>query len=234
MVRINLQLFGGRGASSGGRKGGGKTAKGELKLPDGSKIEFDGDLKYGGKDTTLTPEARKSIETWEAKRRKAKIEYAYSVHEDGTPVGNEARGGKGSVRSPASFKGEGTTFTHNHPRGEGMLGGTFSTADMRNFANNKNKTSRATAKEGTYSISKTGKFDADGFKKYVATTHSKIRGDYESVADKLGKNFTNGKIDYGTYSKQNAKAFNTMLVNLHGAYSKGQKKYGYTYTLEEN
>ena len=32
--------------SRGGRRGGG-VAKGELTLPDGSKIEFDGDLIFG-------------------------------------------------------------------------------------------------------------------------------------------------------------------------------------------
>lgn len=222
------------GKGGGTTKGRGRTAKGELTLPDGSKIEFDGDLRYGGKDPTLTADARKSIEAWEAKRRKAKIEYAYSVNEDGTPVGKECRGGKGSVSSPMSYKGPGTTFSHNHPRGDGMLGGTFSTADLRNFANNSGKTSRATAKEGTYSISKTGRFNADGFKRFVATTHGKIRGDYDSVHTKLAKDYRSGRIDYNGYLTQNAKAFNTMLVNLHAAFSKGQKTYGYTYTLEEN
>lgn len=222
------------GKGTGGTGGTGGTAKGELILPNGSKIEFDGDLKYGKKDPTLTPEARKSIEAWETKRGTAKIEYAYSVYEDGTPVGQECKGGKGSVRSPITYKGEGTTFTHIHPRGDGMLGGTFSEADMRNFARNKGKTTRAKAKEGTYSISKTGNFDMQGFSSYVSKANKDFSTTYRSKVKALGKDFQSGKISYDEYVKGNAKAFNTALVNLHNTYSKGQKTYGYTYTLEKN
>ena len=232
MIKINLQLFGGRGASSGGGKGGG-SAKGELVLPNGSKIEFDGELKYGAKDTTLTPEARKAIEDWETKRGTAKVEYAYAVYDDGTPVGSEVRGGKGSVRTPYSYHGDGTTFTHIHPRGDGMLGGTFSEADMKNFANSKNKTTRAKAKEGTYSVSKTGKFDATGFKRYVAKAQADFTANQRSMAKSLANDYRNGKINYNEYLAGTAKAFNTALVKLHDTYSAGQKTYGYTYGLEK-
>lgn len=235
MIKVNLQLFGGRGASSsGGGGGGGGSAKGELVLPNGSKIEFDGELKYGKKDPTLTPEARKAIETWETKRGTAKVEYAYSVYEDGTPVGNEVRGGKGSVRSPYSYHGEGATFTHIHPRGDGMLGGTFSQADMNNFANCKSNTTRAKAKEGTYSISKTGNFDATGFKSYVAKAQADFKANQRQSARTLANDYRSGKINYNEYLAGSAKAFNTALVKLHDTYSAGQKTYGYTYTLEKN
>ena len=223
----------GSSSSSGGRRGGG-VARGELTLPNGSKIEFEGELKYGKKDPTLTTATRKTIEAWETKRGNAKVEYAYSVYEDGTPVGNEVRGGKGSVRSPLSYKGEGTTFTHIHPRGDGMLGGTFSDADLRNFANNKVKTSRAKAKEGTYSISKTDSFDAQGFKSYINKAQGDFTSTYRTKVGSLSKDYRSGKIGYDDYAKGNAKAFNTALVSLHNAYAKGQKQYGYTYTLEKN
>lgn len=120
--------------SRGGRRGGG-VAKGELTLPDGSKIEFDGELIFGGNDKAIPQAVRKNLDDWENKRYKAKIEYAMSYYPDGTPIGAEKRGGKGSVRTPYSYHAtEGATFTHNHPRGDGMLGGTFSPADLRNFA----------------------------------------------------------------------------------------------------
>lgn len=225
------------GSCNSGGKGygyGGGSAKGELILPSGSKIEFEGELNYGGKDTTLTKEARKAIEAWEEKRVKNKVEYAYSVMEDGTPIGAEIRGTKGSVRSPLSYKQAGATFTHIHPRGDGMLGGTFSQADLRNFANNPAKTVRAKAKEGAYSISKTDKFDAQGFKGFVNGANSHFEKSYRSKADSLVKDYRSGKISYDAYAKGNAKAFNTALVELHNTYLSGQKTYGYKYTLEPN
>ena len=45
MIKFNLQFFGGRGASSAGGGGGG-SANGELKLPDGTEVEFEGELHY--------------------------------------------------------------------------------------------------------------------------------------------------------------------------------------------
>ena len=47
--------------SRGGRRGGG-GAKGELTLPDGSKIEFDGELIYGGDDKAIPQVVRKNLD----------------------------------------------------------------------------------------------------------------------------------------------------------------------------
>lgn len=222
---------GGKGATGGGR--GGVSAKGELVLPNGSKIEFEGELKFGGKDTTLTKETRKAIEDWEEKRVKNKVEYAYSVLQDGTPIGSEVRGSKGSVRTPRSYQQDGATFTHIHPRGDGILGGTFSKADMDNFANNPLKTMRAKAKEGAYSMSKTSTFDARGFKGFVDGANRQFQSSYRARVNALATSYKNGSISYDDYAKGNAKAFNTSLVELHNIYMSGQKQYGYTYTLEQ-
>lgn len=219
----------------GGRRGkGGYTAKGELKLPDGSKIEFDGDLKYYGDDKAVKGIVRKNIEAWETKRGKAKIEYAYSVDANGNMIDRERKGGKGSVR--ASFQMHdtpGATFTHIHPRGDGILGGTFSTADLRNFANFANTTVRAKAKEGTYSISKGKNFDAKGFMNYIRQADSNVTKDYKNKIKSLNKQYRDSSMTYDEYSKKSAKEFNTMLVNLHNEFKKGEKQYGYTYTLEQ-
>lgn len=224
--------MGGRGASSSTGRGG-SSATGELILPNGSKIEFDGELKFGGKDTTLTKETRKTIEAWEEKRVKNKVEYAYSVKEDGTPIGPEVRGSKGSVSSPLSYKQDGATFTHIHPRGDGMLGGTFSDKDLYNFANTGCKTTRAKAKEGAYSISKTDKFDAQGFKGFVHGANKQFESSYRAKVNSMANDYKSGKISYDDYKKGNAKAFNTALVELHNIYASGQKQYGYKYTLEK-
>lgn len=231
MLRIDLQFFGGRGASSGGGSGG--SAKGELKLPDGTKVEFEGELKFGADDPVVTGKTRQVITDWEGKRVKAKIEYGYAVDADGNPVGSEVRGGKGSVRTPYSYHGEGTTFTHIHPRGDGMLGGTFSGADMRNFANTKNKTTRAAAKEGTYSISKGANFDRAGFNAYVVKADANFKKVYREKDKVAFEQYKTGKMSYNDYKLANAKAFNTALVQLHNDYSAGQKQFGYTYTLEK-
>ena len=57
--------------SRGGRRGG--VAKGELTLPDGSKIEFDGDLVFGELDKTVPQAVRKNLDVWENKRLKSLI-----------------------------------------------------------------------------------------------------------------------------------------------------------------
>lgn len=232
MMKLDLQFFGGRGASGGGGGGGGAT--GELVLPNGSKIEFEGTLHFDGDDKALTGKARTEITGWEAKRVKNKVEYAYSVDKDGNPIGREVRGSKGSVRSPHSYHDTpDCTFTHIHPRGDGMLGGTFSQADLFNFANCRNKTARAAAKEGTYSISKGKNFDTKGFKSFAAKTNADFRTNYNKRAGAAGKAYREGKMSYGDYLKANAKAFNTSLVEMHNTLRSGQKQYGYSYTLEK-
>lgn len=222
--------------SRGGRRGagGGSSAKGELVLPTGSPIEFDGELFFDGDDVNLSGQARTSIENWESRRRGAKIEFAYAVTEDGTQIDREMKGGKGSVRvSRAMHDTDNCAFTHNHPRSDGMLGGTFSSADLRNFANYKNKTVRATAKEGTYSMSKGKNFDRAGFNQFVSDADSTFVKKVNSNQRTLNNKYRNNEMSYSDYTKQSAKAFNTALVELHETYRKGQKKYGYTYTLEK-
>lgn len=219
----------------GGKTGsGGGGAKGELTLPNGSKIEFEGTLNFGKADSNVTGATRAAVEAWEAKRSKNKVEYGYSLNPDGTPIGNEVRGSKGSVRVPIYYHDtEDAIFTHIHPRGDGMLGGTFSNADLRNFANFKNKTIRAAAPEGTYSISKTGKFDKAGFKQYAADADAEFRKSINAKTSSLNKDYRDGKIKYSEYTAGYAKAFNTSLVQLHEKLRAGQKTYGYEYTLEK-
>ena len=223
----------------GGAKGGGitGTARGTMEFPDGSKVEFDGELHYGKNDSTLSPAVRKEIEGWENKRRKAKIEYAYSVNPDGTPIGAECKGGRGSVRTPWAYHNtQDATFTHIHPRGKGeeaYLGGTFSLQDLQNWATNANKTERAAAKEGTYSISKGKNFDEKGFLAMARKADSDFQSKYKAEIKGLNAKYREGKLEYGEYAKSYSKAFNTGLVQLHETYRQNQSKYGYEYTLEK-
>lgn len=201
--------MGGRGAGAGGSGGG---ANGELVLPDGSKIEFEGTLHYDGDDKALTGATRTAITNWETKRATAKVEYAYAVDVNGKAIGSEVRGGRSSVRTPISYHStQDCTFTHIHPRGDGMLGGTFSSADLRNFANYGNKTARAAAKEGTYSISKGKGFDRVGFNKFVATAQRAFESTYKQKRSSYESAYRQGKISYEDYAKGNAKAFNSQF-----------------------
>lgn len=232
MLKLDLQFFGGRGASSAGGGGGG-SAQGELTLPDGSKVEFDGELKYGADDAALTGKQRIAVGNWEEGRVGGKIEYGYAVDADGNPIGREVRGGKHSVRTPYSYhEGEGTVFTHIHPRGDGMLGGSFSQADVRSFAMRSGTTLRAAAKEGTYSMSKTKNFNRTGFLSHTAKADSTFRKSLRDGVKPLEDAYRSKKISYDDYLKGYAKVFNTALVGLHNDYLAGQKQYGYTYTLE--
>ena len=223
-----------KGARGGKRGAGGSSYKGKITLSNGESIEFDGELRYGKDDASLTGFYRTTIESWESKRGKNKIEYAYALDDEGIPMG-EIRGGKGSVRVPPWYHdGRDSIFTHNHPREQGYLGGTFSDADLYNFATGRNKTFRARAKEGTYSISRKSNFKQNEFKKYVKEVNDKFDKNYSSKMRKLQAEVRAGNLNRENFHKEAGKAFNTSLIELHNDYQAGQKKYGYDYTLERN
>ena len=229
--------MGGRGASSGA---GGVSPRAKFK-EDGQitigmdTVEFDGTLNYYGNETAISREQRDGVSTFEGKRKKAKVEYAYAVDADGNPIGQEVRGGKTSVSAPIKFHDtQGAVFTHNHPREDGVFGGTFSTADLRNFAIFGNKTERAVAKEGTYSITKKKNFDSSGFQSFINKQHSEARQAYADALSVISKDRTSGKINYDEYRVRAKRAMNNYLIDLHNRYKSGEKTYGYSYTLERN
>lgn len=228
----------GRGNSKiSGANSGGRYAAKEVVVQSGDTVDLsDSPLVYGGNDTILTQAQRDRVKIQEDKRLSAKSEYAIIVDENGLVRGGEYHGGKGSVKMPASlFNNENAVFTHNHPRGagqEGILGGTFSDADLDNFASLKIKSSRASAAEGTYSISKTNKFNSAGFKSYVGQMDAKAARKMNAKQKALGNDYDAGKITYSDYSKAFNKAFNEYLIDRHNGLLAGQKAYGYSYTLE--
>lgn len=219
---------------SGSKKAKGKNSYKNSVSVGNDTIEYDGTLKYGGLDKSLSAKQRKTIENFENKRYKNKIEYGLTVDGDGNIVGKEHKGGKGSVRSTyAEAMTKDNVFSHNHPRGDGELGGTFSDSDLRNFIMTNRKTTRATAKEGTYSISKTNNFDGSGLRNYYAREDKKAYKKYANKMDSLRDDYYSNRISYNDLDKQAKKAFNTYLVDSHNILLDGQSKYGYTYTLEK-
>ena len=224
----------GRGSSKAGKGGGGGVTS--VTTADGT-IDLTGiPLVYGNDDPAVSGKARTNIEAWEAKRVKNKVEYNYAVDQNGDQIGQEVKGGKRSVRVPISHLQDGAIHTHIHPRADSeTLGGTFSDGDLKNFANFGVKTYRAKAKEGAYSITKTSKFDKDGFKQYISSLHAAESAKCSNTCSQLrNKIKTDSNYSYKQYSKDATRAFNSFLVSFHNGLLAGQQQYGYTYTLDRS
>lgn len=222
--------MGSRGSNSGGSRG--KIKVTGLTDFDGSNIDLSAyPLQYGGNDAAVSGNVRKVVEEQETKRLKAKVEYLKAFDADGNMVDVERRGGSGSVRMTYN-QVNANTITHNHPREAGVLGGTFSQADINNFANYRSKTMRASAKEGTYSISKGKNFDAEGTKAHVRSVIAKAEANHKARGVQTLKDYREKKITWDQYLTARNDSFNRQLVEMHNGYAEGAKKYGYTYTLE--
>ena len=218
-----------------------------LSLGDGTKIDLsDFPLTYGEKDAYVDGDRRKAIEEFESKRFTAKIEFGRVVDKDGNVLCDN-KGSKGSCRLDyTALQSEGGVATHNHPRTgseAGELGGTFSQADLRIVAHRKISTMRATAAEGTYSLTKQPGFNSEGFMRYVDGSYAKLRTAYEAEVRGLGEKLhaaykntssaTETKDLYESYQRDSKSAFNRMLVGMHNSLLDGQKQYGYSYSLEQ-
>ncbi len=203
---------------------------------DGKEIDLsDSPLAYGDKDPNLSDEARKAIEAFENKRVKAKIEFGLGTDANGVPVEKELRGGSGSVKPTWKIYFDAEVFSHNHPRSKepGTLGGTFSTGDLSCFTSwQKIKTMRATAAEGTYSISKKDNFDARGFRAYYKQAEQACSDRFHKTTADLLHQYTYTDMTGKEYREACTRAFNKYLVETHNALRDGAKTYGYDYTLE--
>jgi len=234
--------MGGRGQASPGGNAAGKTNNPSGGITIGNdEIAFDGELVYGEKDSEISGVVRATVDAFEAKRKNQKVEYGNTVKADGDDLG-EVRGGKNGVSVPFWYI-EGPTakdgaYSHIHPRGEGKLGGTFSVAngseeaDLEIWAGGDVKTFRAAAKEGIYSISKKSNFDKSGFVDYARQANTSARKTEKAANDEAYKGYVDGEYSYEEYLRRCDKHFNNFLIENHNALLAGQKKYGYTYTLE--
>lgn len=225
----------GRGSSK-STGGGGKSVT-SVTTQDGTVLNLSKTpLVYGSNDPYVTGAQRSGTEAQEQKRLTAKIEYGVMYDKNGNVVQQEFKGGKGSVGVPHTvINTPGGVFTHNHPRGkgeEGQLGGTFSSADLRTFENNRFMTIRASAAEGTYSLSKTLNFNKQGFTNYVKSVQSQAKAKQKAANNQLGNDWGSGKINYKQYLQARTNVFNTFLIDVHNGLLAGQKQYGYSYTLE--
>lgn len=226
---INLQLFSGHGGYSG--IGGGNGTR--VAEASGGYIDLkDNPLKYGRKDDTIKGDTRKAIEAFEKDHVNADIEYSVVVDKNGR-VYSRHKGEKGSVKMETKSGEDGQTGSHNHPRGVGKLGGTFSNEDIEAFSSNSHfSTLRAVTKEGTYSISKKKNFDAAGLISYKKAERSRLMKERRSRMDEINAKLKSGEITRTRAIELQHKSFNKYLVDVHNSLIAGQKTYGYSYTLE--
>lgn len=222
--------MGGRGAGSGGGIGG----RGEQFIADsdGSNIDLgDAKLKYGGDDKAVAGAQRTATVAQETKRLTASVEYCQGFDANGNPVAPERRGGATSVR-PYRSQVDAEVFTHNHPREKGVLGGTFSYADLSTFDTDKGRTIRASAKEGTYSLTKGKNFNGMGLKAHYRQVIRTAETNHASRVNQLKAQLASGAITKSEYNSRRQTSFNMELVEMHNGLIAGASQYGYTYTLE--
>lgn len=225
----------GRGSS--GLKNGGGHAVTEVAVQSGITVKLNMPLIYGDKDPAITGNLRNVLEAQEAKHLNDSIEYGYGAYDNGDVVMNELVGTSEGVRVPVYVLNESVAFTHSHPRGARedayMIGGTFSKGDMDLFSLYAVRTYRASAAEGTYSITKSEKFNAKGFFSYYKNKFDSNMNDFMQKRENLKKRSARGEFSsYDDYLKHYSAAFNDMLISNHNALREGQSKYGYSYTLE--
>lgn len=198
-------------------------------------------LTYGEKDPHIDSGTRAVIEEFENQRRSAKIEYNMSVDSKGIRR-DMNKGGRTSCSVSRYWLDNCVSHTHNHPLGlvangydiRYELGGTFSVADLKNFFTTNCPNYRATAAEGTYSISKLPNTDGGGALLAYQRAQKAIIGANKARVDKLNEKFlqSDGAMRYEDYLTEHAKIWSTALIEMHNWLLNNQSKYNYYYTLE--
>ena len=222
-----------KAGSKGGGHGGGATV---VKFGEEERDLKETPLKFGEKDPALAGASRKTVEDWENKRYKNKIEFSQFSMDDGS-VYEENKGARNHVGATPGARRTADVLTHNHPRygygEEGYLSGTFSNGDgdLDNFCRFNQRTYRATGKEGTYSISKGKNFDSKLAGEYGKAMRSH-EAEYDATMSNLRKQLKSNQITYTEQSAMAKKAFNKWMVQNHNWLLANQKTYGYNYTLE--
>ena len=208
-MRLNIQLFGGRGASLGTTKGG------ELSLGYGKDNSTQLDVSsLSGFPVKLKNEFEDFM-----KMRNQKIENAYLIDKNGKVVAG-ATGDRHSVSIDYREEQKGMTLTHNHPS---SYGGTFSGADMYHFTNSQLKSIRAVGKEGTYVMSAKKNANYMGLNRALAK-------DLPRIKSQASKNATL-KANKGASRTVVRKAY---VDTLHSWYKKNASKYGFDYSFKAN
>ena len=219
----------GRGSS----KASARSSVTQATVQNGTLINLPSPLVYGTKDAAVSDTIRPLVDNFETSKKQSKIEYSYCVDANGNVI-ETRRGGTTGVRVSNYAANKAEVISHNHPRGanEYVLGGTFSDADISFFCKNKVQTFRASAAEGTYSITKSSTFNGRAFNSFVQSTYRALEKTSNQATKAITRDYNNGLINHRTAKRRTERSFNQMLIGMHNALLSNQGTYGYTYTLE--
>ena len=211
-MKLDLQLFGGRGAYSYGSS----TKGGKLRKSSGNMSKYQQLDVSALKNipVNLKGEFEKFMDM-----KNNEVEYGYLIDKNGRVVAG-ARGTKHSVAIAYNGSEEGFDLTHNHPSG---YGGTFSGADISHLTEAKLHSIRAVAREGTYSMTARKNADYEGLNRALAKDLNKVS---KSGGAKASKANATGKT-----KNEVRKAY---VDELHKWYQKNANKYGFTYSFKAN
>ena len=210
MMKLNIQLFGGRGAYSYGST----TKSGKLRKSTGKPSQQLDVSTLQGFPVKLKNEFENYMDM-----KYNEVEYGYLIDKNGKVVAG-ARGGKHSVGIYYNGSQEGMDLTHNHPSG---YGGTFSGADISHLTEAKLHSIRAVAREGTYVMTAKKGANYDGLNRALAKDLNRISARGGQKAQKYMK--------AGKSKNQVRKAY---VDELHKWYQKNASKYGFSYTFRSN
>lgn len=219
MIKLNLQLFGGRGADS-GYSGGVSTAGGSR----GASHFYDKTKKFQGM----------SIHEFENAIREKKNEYIGVFDKDGKLIVAGTSGNNGSVAIPTEAPGfeNAHTLTHNHPYDSTrIVGGTFSEADVQNHLalGFKGETRAVTngPNENTYIFRAKSGATQNSVKMSIAA--SKVGAAYKKEGTKLVQK-VQGKLAKKGKTLPVSKQSQVFIGNVQRMWKKsGIERYGYEY-----
>lgn len=204
----------------------------------GSTIDLSGSpLSYTKDQAGLDKKQMKTIKSIADRIKNNSKETLAVFDKDGNKI-FEKEGTVDNVSAPKSVMQQAEYDIHNHARGSGMVGGTFSVSDekgkgdIQSLVNNTNlKTSFASTKEGTYYISKNNDFKGKQFLSHMKSVESRIKENMSQKLKELDNLREKGKIRHEVYMHQYRKIHNKSMVDLHNEYLKNQSRFGYSYGL---
>lgn len=218
----------GRGGSASRIKeiGGGYIDLGDMRLQYGRREKFNEDI-------------RGKLDKFENEVYTKNREHMLLLDKDGKEISRTVgRTDRVSASSDSDWDSA-VEMSHNHPRRPGLLGGSFSavnedgSGDLAVFTAHQNlKTMRATAKEGTYSMTKRKNFDGEGLKTAATNAFRDITANAQKEHRALKKMAEKGEITKIQYHEGLNRINNKAFIQKHNWYLANQSKYGYNYKLE--
>lgn len=220
MIKLQLQYFGGRGAS-GVRQ----------KIKDW--LRGQGRSKKKAKPLDYKKLGLKSLEDVEKRIRNIDHEELFVFDKDDKII-DAYKGDKDSVAFPTALLSEtDATVTHGHPKGTAEFGGTFSFADINNMLDSQWKEHRATASgqgEMNYIMRRTANADSAGLRK-------RINQDIKKLENNLVNTYKQSYLSAIASNKSNEQALHIArqkaVGELNAYYKEVMPQYGFEYIVRK-